>query len=107
MKTILKYLTLSSVALLLISCGGGDTTEGALGDAQTIQVINCDNSNSGTGVNDCGNGATPNYYTCIKAGDTLVALSNDTKLEIVDASNGNKKVCVSVTTPMGNAHIQR
>ena len=96
-----------TTTLFLISCGGGgDTTEGYDGDSshkstedKGIIVISCDGS--GKGLNDKVN------YTSLKENDTLVSLSDNTKLVIINSSNGSKKVCVKTTVPSGRAKIVR
>ena len=104
MKNI--YLIISSIflTLLLSACGGGGGGGGtSIGGGSTqVAIINCDNSNSGTGTNDCGDALVPDYYTCIQDGDTLVKEDDNTSVEIIH-SGSNKKVCVV----SGTAHILR
>jgi len=100
MKYFIYTIHAIIIVLFLNSCGSSDTQEGgAFTLPNTVIVINCDGT--GTGLNDCIN------YTCLNNNDTLVSNNDDTLLEIIHTSNGNKKVCVKLTVPAGSAHIQR
>ena len=109
MKYIYLMTTLLGLTFVINGCGGGggssDATFGT-GSNQII-VIDCDNTNNATATNDCGNALTPDYYSCIQPADTLVSDSDNTQYQIIDDSNGTKKVCVQTTTPRGAAHILR
>lgn len=103
MRQIFLYIQIVALSLFLSACGSGDTKYSS-NESDTI-VVECDNFNSGVATNDCGDGGVPNYYTCLKSGDTLVSSSDTTKIEMIENANGIKKVCVQVTTPRGRAYI--
>ncbi len=107
MKTIYLIISSISLTLLLSACGGGggDTTFDS--GIRKYDAINCDNSNAGIGINDCGDVLIPNYYICLKTNDTLVSSSDNTLLEIIEKADGTKKVCVKNTMPIGSAYILR
>jgi len=111
-----KNILLSSLltVLLLSACGGSggsssdnyDSNETNTSDLNTtagIEIIACDNSNSDTATNDCGDTETPDYYTCIQSGDTLEKQEENTIVEIITLSDNTKKVCVK----SGTAYIVR
>jgi hypothetical protein len=98
----LTSITILVITLFFSACGGGsgDTFE----DSSTkIIIIDCNNSNSEIGTNDCGDEDTPDYYTCLESGDTLIKEDENTIVEIVHDIDDNKKVCVQ----SGSAYILR
>jgi hypothetical protein len=80
------YLTLSSItlALLLSTCGGGDSS--SFENSQTLITIpSCET------------------YEDIVTGDTVVQDESNTSIKTVFNTDGTKKVCVLT----GSAHIVR
>ena len=100
-----RYLIASLIALGIFISGCSDgTSEGSSAPQATIiKVIKCDNSNTASATDDCGNSLVPNHYTCIQEGDSLAQDSSGTTVEILHDSNNNKKVCVK----SGSAHLIR
>jgi len=64
-------------------------------DTQKIEVIACSNSNSDSGVNDCGDSDRESYYTCIHKGDRLIKESQSSVIKVLSISSGTTKVCTS------------
>ena len=99
MRYISILITMLFISLFLSSCGTGGTSE--KGNISTVVVL-CDNSNSATATNDCGDSSIPDYYTCLKDGDTLIEDDANSIVKIIHTPT-NKKVCVQ----SGTAHIIR
>ena len=101
MKYLYKTIIIIAISTLFTACGGGGgggTIEGGSSEATKISVVIC----GGVGTPDeCWIGSNP--YTCVKNGDTLVAETDDTELEVVHSSDDDKRVCVV----QGSAHILR
>lgn len=98
----LKYILIMIFSMFfLISCGGGETSEGKSGDSQIrVVIVNCNGIGPVDAVDDCAAGV--DHHTCIESGDTLVQSDSITTIEIVEVNN-NKKVCVT----SGSAYILR
>ncbi len=101
MTKIYLSISLSCIILLLSACGSGEGSYKS--GIQSIVVIDCDNNNSTNGTNDCGDITVPNYYTCVNSNDTLISDDDSTVIDMIENSNGTKKVC----TDAGSAHILR
>jgi len=112
MNRYLNFITISLIALFFSACGGGsgDTLEGGnnIADSNTTvsitakrAIVDCNNSNSDIGINDCGNEDTPDYYTCLESNDTIIKDNNNTTIQILHDIDDNKKVCVQ----SGSAYV--
>lgn len=97
MKNIYKIVSLIVFTLFISGCGNTDTT------SISIEVISCDNSNSQTATNDCGDSNIPDYYTCIQENDLLIKDDSNTIVKIISDTQDSKKVCVL----SGSAHLER